>query len=145
MISTNFISHLRINVIRINCTYVTKLQVQIKPQVAPSRSQPEPTKFSLQTQTTMPVHPSYDTEAAQPHLPALAGGIPPAAHPTPCVRLTTLLVCSPSCVFVEPGLYTPPQGWESFVSHSMTHYYTYFLNIFSSTYCVPYFQCEGFV
>ena len=34
----------------------------------------EPTRFSLQTQLytlITPVQPSYDTEAAQPHLPAL--------------------------------------------------------------------------
>ena len=41
--------------------------------------------FSLQTQLytlTMPVQPSYNTEAAQPHLPAQAGGKPLSC--TPC-------------------------------------------------------------
>ena len=68
---------------------IIKLQIQIKPQVAPLHSQPKPTRLSLQTEhytLTMPVQHSYDTEAAQLHLPA---------HPAPCVRLPTLSICSP--------------------------------------------------
>ena len=35
----------------------------------------------MQTRMTMPVQPSYDTEAAQSHLPAQAGGKPPSCTP----------------------------------------------------------------
>ena len=70
----------------------------------------EPTRFSLQTQMTMPVQPSYTTQR-EPSLTSLPKpeGNPPAAHPAPyptCVRLTTFLLFPH--VFPEPGIYTPP-------------------------------------
>ena len=68
----------------------------------------------------MPVHLSYDTEAAQPHLPALAAGIPPAAHPAPCVRLTTLLVCSPPVCLWSLAYIPLPKGWKP-LFHSAWH------------------------
>ena len=53
--------------------------------MAPLNYPPEPTRFSLQIQLntlTIPIQPSYDTEAAQPHLPALAGGNPSSCTPS---------------------------------------------------------------
>ena len=63
-----------------NCPCATKLLIQIKPQVAPSHSQTEPTCSPSQSLAQKP------------------------------------------CVFPWPGIYTPPQGWETFVSFSMTHW-----------------------
>ena len=90
--------------------------------MAPLHSLAEPTKFSLQTQTTMPVHPNYDTEATQPHLPARAGGKPSSRTPSTLCAPDNSLGLLSSCVFLEPGFYTPPQGRETFVSFSMTHW-----------------------
>ena len=81
----------------------------------------------------MPVHFSSNTEAAPPHLPALAGGIPPAAHPAPCVHLTTLLVCSPLvCLWSLAYILLPNCGNPLFHSawHTITHLFS---TSFSST------------
>ena len=82
--------------------------------------------FSLQTQLytlTMPVQPSYNTEAAQPHLPAQAGGKPPSC--TPC----TLCVPDNS---LGLSLFVCSQAWHLYPSLTVRNlcfinYYTYSL------------------
>ena len=102
-----------------------KLKIPIKLHMAPLNSPHGQTRFSLQTQLytlTMPVQPSFNTEAAQPYFPAHAEG-----KPSSCSLCT---LCAPdnsqslsSCV---------PGAWRLYPSLTLgdlrfNNYYTYSL------------------